>query len=264
MLKRLRIKFICINMAIVTVILAVIFGLVIFSTRQNLAEQSIRMMQSVMAEPEEFSPPDQFGELNRPVRVRDEVLLPYFTLQEKDGVLSASGNTYYDLTDEDFLSDLKAAVESQGGETGVLSDYNLRFYRHSGPMGKFIVFADTSSEQATVNSLIRTSALVGIISFLVFLGISFALARWAVRPVERAWEQQRQFVADASHELKTPLTVITTNAELLKSPDCSCRQHSHYVRSDAGTGGGSFGTCPCRQRDSKDALLRFGFQRACL
>ena len=94
MLKRLRIKFVCINMAIVTVILAVIFGLVIFSTRQNLAEQSIRMMQSVMAEPEEFSPPDQFGELNRPVRVRDEVLLPYFTLQEKDGVLSASGNTF--------------------------------------------------------------------------------------------------------------------------------------------------------------------------
>ena len=231
MLKRLRIKFICINMAIVTVILAVIFGLVIFSTRQNLAEQSIRMMQSVMAEPEEFSPPDQFGELNRPVRVRDEVLLPYFTLQEKDGVLSASGNTYYDLTDEDFLSDLKAAVESQGGETGVLSDYNLRFYRHSDPMGKFIVFADTSSEQATVNSLIRTSALVGIISFLVFLGISFALARWAVRPVERAWEQQRQFVADASHELKTPLTVITTNAELLKSPDCSDTERDRYAGS---------------------------------
>ena len=231
MLKRLRIKFICINMAIVTVILAVIFGLVIFSTRQNLAEQSIRMMQSVMAEPEEFSPPDQFGELNRPVRVRDEVLLPYFTLQEKDGVLSASGNTYYDLTDEDFLSDLKAAVESQGGETGVLSDYNLRFYRHSDPMGKFIVFADTSSEQATVNSLIRTSALVGIISFLVFLGISCALARWAVRPVERAWEQQRQFVADASHELKTPLTVITTNAELLKSPDCSDAERERFAGS---------------------------------
>ena len=50
MLKRLRIKFICINMAIVTVILAVIFGLVIFSTRQNLAEQSIRMMQSAMTD----------------------------------------------------------------------------------------------------------------------------------------------------------------------------------------------------------------------
>ena len=232
MLKQLRIKFICINMAIVTAMLAVIFGLVIFSTRQNLAEQSIRMMQSVTMGPEEFSPPDQFGERERPIRERDEVLLPYFTLQEEqDGTLTASGNTYYDLTDQAFLSDLNAAVESQDGETGVLRDYDLRFYRHSDPMGKYIVFADISSEQATITSLIRTSALVGILSFLVFLGISFLLARWAVRPVERAWEQQRQFVADASHELKTPLTVITTNAELLKAPDCSETERERFAGS---------------------------------
>ena len=50
--------------------------------------------------------------------------------------------------------------------------------------------------------------------------MSILLARWAVKPVERAWEEQRQFVSDASHELKTPLTVILTNAELLQTdPD---------------------------------------------
>ena len=42
------------------------------------------------------------------------------------------------------------------------------------------------------------------------------LAKWAVRSVEQAWKEQKQFVADASHELKTPLTVITTNAELMQ------------------------------------------------
>lgn len=49
------------------------------------------------------------------------------------------------------------------------------------------------------------------------LGVSILLAWWATRPVERAWRQQRQFLSDASHELKTPLTVILSNAELLSA-----------------------------------------------
>ena len=52
---------------------------------------------------------------------------------------------------------------------------------------------------------------------MIFFVISIFLANWAVKPVEEAWNKQKQFIADASHELKTPLTVITTNAELIKS-----------------------------------------------
>lgn len=51
---------------------------------------------------------------------------------------------------------------------------------------------------------------------LVLLGIAAAASRWVTWPVERAWRQQRQFLSDASHELKTPLTVILSNAELLE------------------------------------------------
>ena len=62
----------------------------------------------------------------------------------------------------------------------------------------------------------KGKSILGFLSFV--LGVSLLLARWAVGPVEAAWTRQRQFVADASHELKTPLTVILTNAELLGDP----------------------------------------------
>ncbi len=70
-----------------------------------------------------------------------------------------------------------------------------------------------------MGSLVFGCGLVGVASLIGLFGISWLLARWAVQPVEKAWQQQKQFVADASHELKTPLTVITTNAELLLQSD---------------------------------------------
>ena len=61
--------------------------------------------------------------------------------------------------------------------------------------------------------------------------MSILLSKWAVKPVELAWKQQRQFVADASHELKTPLTVILTNAELAQNPDYSPESRDRFLSS---------------------------------
>lgn len=70
-----------------------------------------------------------------------------------------------------------------------------------------------------VNTLTEICLLIGLLSFFIFFIISILFANWAIRPVEQTWRYQKQFIADASHELKTPLTVIFTNAELLQSPD---------------------------------------------
>jgi len=59
--------------------------------------------------------------------------------------------------------------------------------------------------------------LIAMLALVLLLGVSILLSRWATHPVERAWGQQRQFLSDASHELKTPLTVILSNAELMNA-----------------------------------------------
>ena len=211
MLKKLRVKFVCINMLIVTAMLCAMFGMLFSVTKSNLESESIQMMVDIANDPFHMGRPDE-----RP----DGVRLPYFTLQiGLRGTLIATGGGYYDLSDEAFLKEVMTEALEQQTQTGILEGYNLRFYRAMTPTSQLLVFADTTSEQATLMGMARTFAIIGTLSFLVFLTVSLLLARWAVRPVDRAWTQQKQFVADASHELKTPLTVIMTNAELLQSPE---------------------------------------------
>ena len=222
MLKKLKLKFVVINMAIVTAMLCVIFGLVYRFTQLNLEAESISMMQDIAASP---------FQLVIPGENRDELRLPYFILEvDSRGELAAAGG-YYDLSDVDFLQRLADTSLASGKHTGTLPSYNLRFCTVSTPVSHRIVFADMSSELATLDSLMRTCILIGAISFLAFLFISLLLARWAVRPVDQAWRQQRQFVADASHELKTPLTVIMTNAELLRSEEYDAAAKSQFSAS---------------------------------
>ena len=156
--------------------------------------------------------------------------LPYFVLQfGRHGELLTAGTDTVTPDDEQTLQKIVDAALQSPDSVGVLKDEQLRFLRTDTPEGLRILYADISSELATMRNLRRNCVLIGVLGFAGFLFISFLLARWAVKPVEKAWQQQRQFVADASHELKTPLSVILTNAELLQAENCGAEEKSCFA-----------------------------------
>ena len=73
---------------------------------------------------------------------------------------------------------------------------------------------------------------IGLGTLLAFFAVSVFFSRWALKPVKDAWKSQRQFIADASHELKTPLTVILANASiLLEHPENTIEQEKRLIES---------------------------------
>ena len=223
MLKQLRFKFVIINMTLVTAMLLVIFGMIVQQTQENLESQSIQMMQNIGADPFMARPPQMPA---------SEVRLPYFAVQVNfEGEIQTLGGGFFDLSDEEEVEKIVRLALDSSEEIGVLQEYNMRFCKTGGWGVETIVFADMTSEQATMENLVQTCVLIGVLSFAGFLFISLQLAKWAVKPVDQAWKQQKQFVADASHELKTPLTVIMTNAELLQNREYDEEAREHFSAS---------------------------------
>lgn len=237
MIRKLQIKFVAMCMAMVTAVLAVVFFSAFASARQNIQVISTEVLERVLRESSSNlqSRPDIGLDLGDRV-----VQLPYFTVDvwQQGGSYSAyvTGGTYADLEDTEELAAILTDCLSQEQSQGTIDGYNLRYLRQDNGLYQKLAFVDMSMEQATLREMMGSYLQIGAAAMLLLLGVSILLSRWATRPVERAWRQQRQFLSDASHELKTPLTVILSNAELLESAQLPERpaRWTDNIRSEAG------------------------------
>ncbi len=152
-----------------------------------------------------------------------------FTVASDGTVSSVDTNTA--SISEDVLDQATRELTSADEGSGVLADLGLIYMKRSMGNTMYLAFADTANASGW-QSLAFTLAAVGLATLVVFLVISMFFSRWALRPVADAWAQQRRFVADASHDLKTPLTVILANTAIaLEHPERSVASQAQWLES---------------------------------
>ncbi len=200
MIRKLRWKITGVTLLVSALVLTAVFACVYLFSRNNIAESyEYQLRQAVVSGTSEARVPCFVAEV-----------LP-------SGTVRVSGSNYYDLQDEDTLLPLVTAALSADADSGVLRTQHMRYFRLEGALTVRIAFMDSTFEQATLRSLVRVCLLIGAAALLVLFGLSWLLSGFVTRPVARTWQNQQQFLSDASHELKTPLTVILSSADLLKT-----------------------------------------------
>lgn len=220
MIRRLRRKFILINLLLVGVVLTVVFVLLVASNARRYADQSQAAMRMALSWREDENPRFEIGAPPPDHNPSDEgsrfTMVPVFVVTVEDGVVTSINDGGQVEVSRETAELAAAEALASGEDSGILRRLNLRFQLETRPDGTVrVAFADQSWESSSLRTLILNCLLVWALAMAAFFFVGLFLSSLALRPVETAWKQQRQFVADASHKLKTPLTVILANTGIV-------------------------------------------------
>ena len=205
-------------------IAAVVVGIYIFMQHSETEEtdavvtSALNAVQRENSDKEPKNPPSKSGtkrEKSSSSRSWISVLISS-SGKAKEVVFSSS---YNKPDNEDEIGEAAESIAAQNSENGYirLSDVSYRYFiKQSGGRTR-VIFIDRTNQIETMARLLIVLIFVGIGALVVLFPISVLISGWIVRPISRAWSSQKEFFANASHELKTPLTVISANIDVITS-----------------------------------------------
>lgn len=211
-----RKRFVQFNMLLIGIVLAVMVAVIAgYMTRdyytglRETLEQVVAPLRFFSLPPEGRPEKPEFQEPPEDIQRKD--ILTVFYSREDDSYTLLSNSEVFS---QEELPSLLHTIVSQEKNFGILYSQDAIYYR-SGKTPYKIAIASTDYIVHSVVNLVLVLLAVWVGAMLLFLLISIRLSAVAARPMEEAMQREKQFVADASHDLKTPLSVILANNSIL-------------------------------------------------
>lgn len=237
MFKKLRNKFLLINMSIISVVMISAFAIIyiIIYNYMQMENQNKLLSLPVNKTNNQFNPDDKQSVIVSSNAIRkiptDYTLSFGIEVNAKGEILNI--NSIIDIPDYVYREAAKLAWNKKDSSTLVFNGrewkyiiFPLNNFHITSKYGKQIpvntkdskyqiAFLDVTNTYETLNELLTTFLFVGLGMLVVIFIISLYFANRAIKPIAESWEKQKQFVTDASHELKTPLAIINANTDAL-------------------------------------------------
>lgn len=158
-------------------------------------------------------PPKHGLPIGQAMRKDDELATRFATVQVVKGEVQSVDNSRLVSVDEATLKE--TALQISQGTKQLGWEQNMRYRVGATDSTKLIVFVDANREVQQINRLLMLTSVVFIVCMGVVYIIVRRVSRRAIRPFVENVERQQQFIANASHEIKTPLAVLSANNDLL-------------------------------------------------
>lgn len=136
-------------------------------------------------------------------------------------VTEVINHTDNNVSEEKIIQIAENILESSNTKQGRrIGNLYLDQYSYAFQAPNTLTIVDNTSAKAKLELLLKTSILIFVLIEIIIIILTVEITRWIIKPVIESFNRQKQFVADASHELKTPIAVIMANAEALeKEPE---------------------------------------------